>query len=79
MKRLFQLNPDITVGKQKDCWKLTAKRNVTYAYFSDMEDTYSKVTLSSTQYNRLTNRTTLVDEKEFVIMGFVIVFFQENR
>ena len=69
MKRLFQLNPDITVDKQKDCWKLTAKRNVTYAYFSDMEDTYSKVTLSSTQYNRLTNRATLVDEKEFVHHG----------
>ncbi|WP_318615245.1 heparinase II/III family protein [Sporosarcina sp. YIM B06819] len=75
MKRLFQLNPDITVGKQKDCWKLTAKKNVAYAYFSDMEDTHSKVTLSSTQYNRLTNRTTLVDEKEFVDHGIRFSIF----
>ncbi len=65
MKRLFQLNPDITASKKNDCWKLATKRNVTYAYFSDIEDTYSQTTLMSSQYNQLTNRTTLVDEKEF--------------
>ncbi|WP_191271130.1 heparinase II/III family protein [Neobacillus kokaensis] len=75
MKRYFQLNPDIKPEKQQDGWKLTGKKQVTYAYFDDIKNTSSQTGLSSAQYNRLANRITLVDEKESVHHGAGFAIF----
>lgn len=75
MKRFFQVNPEMKVSKQEGCWELTGKRNKAYTYFLKNANTYCQDSIYSDIYNRLGNRTTLMEEKNFEHRGISTAIF----